>query len=71
MSFTEMIVQCIENDIVNIGDNGFQNIQEIFDFYKNVDDLTLVKIFDEYYGVEHTYYEKKKSLPLKINHKEE
>ncbi len=47
---TAMLAYCIDIDQQNIPLNGFTNIHQIDDFYKDVSDEQLLKIFEEYSG---------------------
>jgi len=48
----KMLLDCINVDIENIKENGFNTIQEILNFYKNKNYLEILLIFIEYYGIE-------------------
>lgn len=48
----DMLIQCIDVDCHNIGYNGFDSIDEVFDWWMGRTDLEIIKIYNDYYGLE-------------------
>ncbi len=52
MSINHMMLQCIEIDLLNIDElREFKTPIDIINHYKKLDDLQIVKIYDEYCGL--------------------
>lgn len=52
VDFKEMIIQCMDVDFQNIGENGFKTIDDIFHHYKQLSDSEVFGTYEEYYGFE-------------------
>ena len=47
-----MLKQNKDVDYQNIPENGFKTKKEVDEWWKSKDDITVIKIYDEYYGIE-------------------
>ena len=53
MNYKEMMLKCIEIDILNISElKEFKDVIDIINHYKKLTDLQIIKIYDEYFGLE-------------------
>lgn len=58
--FYDMLKQNKDIDYQNIPENGFKTKKEVDEWWKHKDVDTVIKIYDEYYGIENliNYYKK-------------
>lgn len=47
-----MMISCVEVDLNNLGKNGFNSIDEILHFYKNLKEEDVIRTYLQYYGEE-------------------
>lgn len=50
MDIYDKKVQCMQVDFANSPENGMGSLEKINDFYDNISEKTLYKIYEEYYG---------------------
>ena len=47
-----MVKQNKDVDYQNVGSNGFKNKSQVDDWWKKQSEATIIKVYDEYYGLE-------------------